>query len=49
MTISMYAENVQRYYSENNVTPMQIIEDIKSNDQRLGIVSKEIYVDWNTL
>ena len=46
---SMYAENVQRYYSENNVTPMQIIEDIKSNDQRLGIVSKEIYVDWNTL
>ena len=46
---SLYSDQIQRYYNTTDVTPNQIIQDLESYDQKLGIVSKNVYVDWNTL
>ena len=46
---SMYTDIIKRYYNTYDVTPNQVINDLKSYDQTVGIVAKDIYVDWNTL
>lgn len=46
---SMFTDYVKRYYNTYDVTPSQIIKDLKSYKQTIGIVTEDIYVDWNTL